>query len=184
MNLSQITSTNLQITSQRLAMNLMTEHDWPEFNLLQSDEKLMANIGPVLSEAEVREKFIDRIKPFNKETGHWVTLIMRDKFTNEFIGSIGFKFQSIEDERTEIGYLVIQKFNGQGYVTEAGKALLSFLLKQVNVRKVVANCTTTNIGSWRVMEKLGLQREGCLLSDFYLNGMWHDSYCYGLVHLD
>jgi len=162
-------------------MNLMTEQDWPEFNILQSDEELMANIGPILTETEVRDKFNDRIKPFNNEAGHWITLIMRNKLTNEFVGSIGFKFQSIEDQRVEIGYLVIQKFNGQGYVTEAGKALMAFLLEQVSVRKIVANCITTNIGSWKVMEKLGLQREGCLLSDFYLNGNWHDSYCYGLV---
>ena len=148
---------------------------------MQTDKVLMANIGPILSEPELREKFDSRIKPFTNEEDHWITLIMRDKQSEEFIGSIGFKFESIENQRVEIGYLVILKFNGQGYVTEAGKAVIHFLLEQIKVRKVIANCTTSNIGSWKVMEKLNLQREGLLKSDFYLNGEWQDSYCYGLV---
>ena len=184
MNLAVITANNLNLITDSLKISLMTAEDWSAFLSLQSDEELMKKIGPVLPENEIRTKFEDRIRSWKNEEEHWITLIINDKETNKFIGSIGFKFQSIDHQRVEIGYLVLQEFNGQGYITEAGKAITSFLLEQVKVRKIVAYCEPTNIGSWKVMEKLNFQREALLKSDNYFNGKWRDSYSYGLVNAD
>ena len=130
----------------------------------------------------IKTKFLDRIKPFNQEEGHWLTLNIHDKETNAFVGSIGFKLDSIIEQRFEVGYLVLKQFGGKGYITEAGHAIVDFLLNQVMVKKVVAYCTTVNIGSWKVMGKIGLHREGELKSDIFVNEIWYDSYAYGLVN--
>ncbi len=182
MNLSAITPENLTILTERLALSLMTLPDLNNFNLLQTDVELMKYIGPILSDEQIKTKFIDRIRPFNEEEGHWVTLNIHDKISNEFIGSIGFKLDSITEQRFEIGYLVLPQFGGKGYITEAGIAIVDFLLHNVGLKKITAHCTTINIGSWKVMEKIGFHREGELKSDIFLNNIWYDSYAYGLIN--
>jgi len=182
MNLAAITARNLNLITDRLKMSIMIADDWPDFVSVQSNKEIMEHVGAILPENELRAKFENRIRPWANEEDHWITLIIRDKETNKFIGSFAFKFQSIDHQCVEIGYLILQEFNGQGLVTEAGKAVFPFLLEQVKVKKIVAGCDPTNIGSWKVMEKLNLQREGLLKSDHYYNGKWHDSYCYGLVN--
>ena len=182
MNLSAITPENLNISTDRLILSLMTLTDLSNFSLLQTDIELMKYIGPILSGEDIKTKFLDRIKPFNQEEGHWLTLNIHDKETNAFVGSIGFKLDSIIEQRFEVGYLVLKQFGGKGYITEAGHAIVDFLLNKVMVKKVVAYCTTVNIGSWKVMGKIGLHREGELKSDIFVNEIWYDSYAYGLVN--
>ncbi|MFT5757173.1 MAG: ribosomal-protein-alanine N-acetyltransferase [Alteromonadaceae bacterium] len=182
MNLSAITPENLTIITERLVLSLMTLTDLDNFSLLQTDVDLMKYIGPILSNEQIKIKFIDRIKPFNEEEGHWITLNIHEKNSNKFIGSIGFKLDSIIDQRFEIGYLVLTPFGGKGYITEAGCAIVDFLINKIGVKKITAHCTTDNIGSWKVMEKIGLHREGELKSDMFVHDIWYDSYAYGLIN--
>jgi RimJ/RimL family protein N-acetyltransferase len=142
----------------------------------------MKDIGVVLSEQEIINKFNERTRTWIKDEGHWLTLAIHCNSTNAFIGSIGFNIKSISCQSAEIGYLVLSQFQGKGYITEAGEALIDFLFNQVKVRKIIAYCTTRNTSSWRVMEKLGLQREGILKSDFSIGDSWFDSYVYGYVN--
>ena len=76
------------------------------------------------------------------------------------IGQIGTKGQPDEAGRIEIGYGMNPSSWGQGYATEAVGALIAFLLAQPNVRTVTAETLPNNIGSIRVLEKLGFVRTG------------------------
>ena len=182
MDLSVITDKNLQFSTERLTIKLMGESNWPDFQSIQADSELMKYIGPILSLDELRTKFLDRIRPFAQEEKHWLTLAIYCNKTTEFIGSVGFQIDSINDQRAEIGYLVLPNFSGKGFITEACQVVNNFIFEQIKVRKIVAHCSTENIGSWRVMEKLGLLREGELKMDLCIGDNWYDGYCYGLVN--
>jgi RimJ/RimL family protein N-acetyltransferase len=181
-DLSVITNANLQFTTDRLTLRLMNEDNWPDFQNIQSDTELMKYIGPILPLEELEAKFFERIRPFTQEEKHWLTLAIYCNVSNDFIGSVGFQIDSISDQRAEIGYLSLPKYSGKGYITEACQVLNKFLLEQVKVRKIVAHCTTENTASWKVMEKIGLLREGELKMDFCVGENWYDGYCYGLVN--
>ncbi len=182
MNLDLINDESLKLSTSRLNISLMSADNFEEFRLLQTDKELMKDIGAILSEQEIIDKFNDRIRAWTKDEGHWLTLAMHCNSTNEFIGSIGFNIKSIDYQSAEIGYLTLSKFQGKGYITEAGRSLIDFLFSTVKVRKIVAYCTTRNSGSWRVMEKLDLKREGLLKSDVCIGNTWFDSYVYGYVN--
>lgn len=182
MNLSVITPQNLELTTERLSIKLMNEANWPDFRAIQSDSELMKYIGPILPLNELKAKFLERIRPFNQEEKHWLTLAVYCNITKEFVASVGFQIDSINDQRAEIGYLALPRYSGRGYVTEACQALNDFIFEQIRVRKIVAHCTTENVGSWKVMEKLGLLREGELKMDLCVGNRWYDGYNYGLVN--
>jgi len=173
---------NFSLSTKRLTLVPMTKHHWSEFKALKGDPSLMAHIGDVPKEQALKEDFALRAGPWQAEEGLWCSLLMYDKTEQDFIGSFGFRIDSLENRRMELGYSLLAQCQGQGYATEAGIALIRFLFEQVKVRKLVAACTTNNIASWKIMEKLSFKREGVLQSDIFINNAWHDSYLYGLVN--
>ena len=182
MQLSKITKEDLSLSTARLKISLMTNDDRANFKLLQTDIELMEFIGSIPSEKELKEKFEQRIDPWEKNEFQWQSLIVKDKITNTFIGSISFKLDSIEFERAEMGYMMLKEHHGKGYTTEACTALITCLFDILQVRKIISRCKVENIGSWKVMEKLGLKREGCFEMHSQANGIWGDDYSYGLVN--
>jgi RimJ/RimL family protein N-acetyltransferase len=94
------------------------------------------------------------------------------KATGQPIGSVGLVPTIVpwgvlgNKPATEHHYLISPEFGmfwavldihqGNGYATEAAKALLDYIFKQLLARRVVATTETDNIGSQRVMEKIGM----------------------------
>ena len=170
------------LQSERLNIDLMTKEDWPLFLYLQTHPRLMTFIRPVLSEPTIREMFELQTAPLASEEQRWFSFILRCKQTGDFIGSIAFKITDMANARAEIGYLADENVQGKGYITEAVKRVIHFLFNELNVKKIVAQCATQNIGSWKVMEKSGMKREGEFQAHQYLNGIWFDAYSYGLIN--
>ncbi len=75
-------------------------------------------------------------------------------------GHIGAVCAYLNEERTtaEIGWIINKKYWRKGYAFEASKLLVEFCKKDLNVHQFTAVCDTENIGSYRVMEKLGMKR--------------------------
>lgn len=60
----------------------------------------------------------------------------------------------------DIGYAYLPAFRGQGYAAEAGAAVLRHGLGRLGLPRILAIVTEANGGSIRVLEKLGMRREG------------------------
>ena len=64
--------------------------------------------------------------------------------------------------RPNLGYVLARPYWGQGYMTEAVGAIVEWLLREEDVFRVWATCDVQNISSARVLEKVGMEREGVL----------------------
>jgi len=181
MDLSTLTTKNLSFSTERLFIRLMTSDDLHYFSQLQDNPTLMTYIGPIIDKSALTEKFNKRTKCLSDLT-QWFTLLVFEHSTNAFCGSVGFLLQDTDNHRVEIGYIALESMQGKGFITEAAQVMNAFIFNQLKAKKIVASCAVQNIASWKVMEKLGLEREGNLKSDFHVNGQWYDSYCYGLVN--
>jgi len=80
------------------------------------------------------------------------------KKTGKLIGSCEFHLSG--DCKAEIGWIIHSDHWNKGYGTEMGKRLLELGFDELNQHRIVARCDTENIGSYRIMEKLGMRREG------------------------
>jgi [ribosomal protein S5]-alanine N-acetyltransferase len=83
--------------------------------------------------------------------------------------------------RAEIGYSMAPGLWNQGFMTEAARAVLHWLFTQTDVVRVMATADERNIGSWRVMEHLGMQHEGTLRMHRNDRGTPADQVVYGLL---
>jgi RimJ/RimL family protein N-acetyltransferase len=87
---------------------------------------------------------------------HWVIESAEDKQV------IGMIIARVNAEKWELGYVLARAHWRQGYMTEALKGIIAWALKQKEIHRVWAVCDVDNIASARVMEKVGMQREGIL----------------------
>jgi RimJ/RimL family protein N-acetyltransferase len=82
----------------------------------------------------------------------------------------------------ELGWVVAPAHAGQGYATEAVRALLRICFVDLGLRRVTAGCFAANVPSWRLMEKLGMRRElHAVRESLHRSGEWLDGYGYALL---
>ena len=81
----------------------------------------------------------------------------------------------------EIGYALGIAHRGQGYATEAARGLLAYAFAELGLHRVQATTRPDNRGSWRVMERLGMRREGHLREATFSEGAWTDELIYGIL---
>ena len=77
------------------------------------------------------------------------------------VGSIGLHI-NVRHETAELGYALARQMWGRGIVPEAGRAVIDWGFERYGLHKVFAESDARNRQSWRVMEKLGMTREGVL----------------------
>ena len=94
------------------------------------------------------------------------------------IGSTELHIESPEHRRGTMGYLIAPAAQGQGYATEAAQAVLNFGLTTGGLHRITATCDPDNLGSARVLEKIGMSREGRLRDHFLVRGTWRDRLIY------
>lgn len=86
-----------------------------------------------------------------------------------------------EHRRVELGYSIRKDLWGRGLATEAVSALLVFAFERLDLRRIEADVDPRNVGSLRVLEKLGFVREGLLRERWELGGELQDGLFFGLL---
>jgi RimJ/RimL family protein N-acetyltransferase len=67
-----------------------------------------------------------------------------------------------EHRHAELGYWIAKPFWGNGYATEAARAVVDYAFRERGLNRVLAECFAGNPASARVLEKAGMTREGTL----------------------
>ena len=81
----------------------------------------------------------------------------------------------------EMGYSIAQRLWGQGLMTEAVRAVIGHAFESMGIVRIQAYADSRNKGSWRVMEKAGMKREGVLRSNGAIRGESIDDVLYAIV---
>lgn len=85
----------------------------------------------------------------------------------------------------ELGWVLNPAYARRGYATEAVRALMQAAFDQLGAHRVIAACFAANEPSWRLMERLGMQREEySRASSLHRSGEWMDSMTYAILSTD
>ncbi len=93
----------------------------------------------------------------------------------------GFVNLMPEAGAAELGYGIARPLWGQGLVTEAAAAALRHGFDSLGLARIYAYAVVHNEASWRVMEKLGMKREGFLRRRRMIRGEYVDDVLYSVV---
>ncbi len=80
----------------------------------------------------------------------------------------------------EIGYWIGEPYWGRGYATDAVRQCLKFAFEELNLLRVYANIYEYNIGSMKVLEKVGFEKEAIIKSSIMKEGKIFDEHLYSI----
>jgi ribosomal-protein-alanine N-acetyltransferase len=124
--------------------------------------------------------FLQRIACDNAEGRSYGFLIF-SRSSGQLLGSVG---GAIEKHRMQFGYCLARDAWGRGYATEAASAFVDAALEIPELWRIQAFCDIENSASARVLEKIGLEREGILRKYMVLPNRGEaprDVYCYARI---
>jgi [ribosomal protein S5]-alanine N-acetyltransferase len=102
------------------------------------------------------------------------------KQDNQLIGGIGLQVDDTH-KRAELGYWIGVPFSGNGYATEAARAMLAHGFGNLQLHRIFASHFTGNTASAGVLKKIGMRHEGCQRDHILKWGKFLDSELYGIL---
>jgi RimJ/RimL family protein N-acetyltransferase len=102
---------------------------------------------------------------------------------SEYLGNIGTFGFNWTNEHCEIGYWILGKFEGLGYMTEAVIALEETLFK-VGFNRIVIRFDPLNNRSGSIPRRLGYHDEGTLRQTIKVNGSFQDLKVFSKIKSD
>ena len=113
--------------------------------------------------------------------GRDITYAVTQREGGLLVGAVRLLDINTQHARAELGYWTGVEFWGFGYCTEAVTRLIQFANEHLGTTRIIARCFARNPASARVMEKVGLKKEGCLAKHFLKNGTYEDVLLCGLA---
>jgi ribosomal-protein-alanine N-acetyltransferase len=84
-------------------------------------------------------------------------------------------------EQGEIWYSIRPDHQRRGIATEAARMLLRIGFAKMNLHRMFATCLPENPASARVLEKIGMRKEGCQRQSLKIHGVWRDCFLYAIL---
>ncbi len=171
----------MEILTQRLVLRELRESDRDAFYALYSDAAFRRYEGSPLSKEEACRELQFCLERARQEPRKQYRLAVTIPPEDRLQGYVHMTENIASICEWEIGWGMHPALWGKGYATEAARELLRFAFDTLHAHRVVAFCHADNLASVRVMEKLGMRREGRLRAVRWLNGQWWDEYVYGIL---
>ncbi|MGM9985646.1 MAG: GNAT family N-acetyltransferase [Bacillaceae bacterium] len=172
----------LYIESKRIILREIDEGDWIDVHNYASQEIVCQYqpLGPNTEEeskAFVKQVMIDTHK--NPRSRFFFAIILKEK--EKMIGAVELNVHDFFHRVGEIGYILHPAYWGMGFATEASQQLLAFGFNPLNLHRIYATCDQRNSGSAKVLEKIGMTREGTIREDLLLRDGWRNSFLYSIL---
>jgi ribosomal-protein-serine acetyltransferase len=126
------------------------------------------DLGPWMPWARGKKPTIDESEE-NVRIGltRWITredlwMFIYDKKSGQYIGGTGLHRINWDIPAVEIGYWIRTSRSGEGIITESTNALTRFAFEFLKCKRVEIKCSSRNLKSVAVMERLGFEREALL----------------------
>ena len=121
---------------------------------------VMEHLGGPLERDAIAQKHAKAMDLYAREGFSFLMMIERE--TGELVGHCGLKRVDHEAAKNqgdfEIGWIIREDRWRRGYAIEAVRAVLEWAFLTHGAPHVVALTSQRNVPSWRLMEKLGMER--------------------------
>jgi len=108
----------------------------------------------------------------------WLAITLRSD--GRQIGGIGLRVDQ-QHQHAELGYWLGVEYWGKGYASEAGREMIRYGFQDLAMHRIFASHFKHNPASGRILQKLGMQHEGCQREHLLKWGQFVDSELYGLL---
>ncbi len=176
----------MEFNSERLTFREFNQKDFTLFSSVFTNEQVMkyALFDRFTDEEELKLYFQQILKNNTTEKYRKAYEFAVFKSSNNSfigIGDIEMNYQNQIAVSGEMGYFLLPDFWGNGYATEIGDFLINFSFTNLKLHRVTASCNSNNKPSERVMQKLGMAKEGEFRKARFKNGKWDNEFRYAIL---
>lgn len=168
--------------TERFILRRFAGEDWRDLHEYLSQE-IVVKYEPygVFTEEESKREAARRAS----DEAFWAVCL---KENGKVIGNIYFRQQEPQAYMTwELGYVFNAGYHGKGCATEACRKILQYGFVQLGAHRIIGMCNPDNAASWRLLERLGMKREGHFRKPAFFTKspegkpIWHDAYQYSIL---
>jgi RimJ/RimL family protein N-acetyltransferase len=168
------------ITTDRLLLRKLEINDRDDFFRYRSLPEVYEYQSFMPKNVAEVDDFIrnNQSNPNISNTWFQLAIIKRDE--DVLIGDIGIHF--LEDNaQVEVGYTLAPSYQGKGYAIEALKAVINYLFFDLKKHRISASVDPNNTKSIRLLEKLGMRKEGHFIKSYRMGDRWLDDSIYAML---
>lgn len=168
--------------TERLRVRRMSPDDVDEFLAYQTHPKVMRYqpYEPATRESAIRFLTKEATQEAS-EDGYYIAFAVCHNRDQKVMGEVCLDVAPKAQSKAVIGWAFHPDYHGQGYAREAAQALLCYAFTDLALHRIHTFCDTRNTASFRLMERLGMRREGHTKQSMYLRGEWADEFHYALL---
>lgn len=170
------------LTTDRLVLREFVEDDWRAVLAYQSDSRYLRFNTWTKRTPEDVQAFVGRFVTQQRQDPRLkFQLAITLPPAGQLIGNAGIRIKTAGGHEADIGYELDPQHWGQGYASEAARALVQFGFERLRLHRISAHCLVENTASARVLEKLGMRLEGRLRDSECFKGRYWDTLHYAIL---
>ncbi len=153
-----------RLETDRLYIRPFIDKDWEPFFSFMRDEKATQYLSFISEQKTYKgaeELFNMIIDRYGKENQIFVLAVVR-KSDDQYVGAIGLMTVKGSTD-VEVFYILLPKYWGKGYATEATHRLFAYVYSESDVQRIVASIFPANRASERVAERVGMVYQGFVM---------------------
>ncbi len=169
------------LKTPRLQLRPFTEGDAPDVQRLAGAREIAdttLTIPHPYADGLAEQWIAGHAPAFEAGTHAVFAIVLRDG--GQLVGTIGLTIDRSID-KGELGYWVGKPYWGRGYCTEAATAILDYGFATLGLNRVSARHLVRNPASGRVLQKIGMTREGRARQDTVKWGKYEDLVLCGIL---
>ena len=165
----------LEDAEERLQLLTENREHFQKWSPVKRNEEYFTLQGQIDCIKDFMAKSVDDVK-------YDYGIFLKVDNTLSLIGEVQFTFVERGPKQTcMVGYHIGKKFNGFGYMTKALEIALKIAFEELKFHRVTSQVNPENIGSLRVLEKVGFVKEGYARKYLKIDDVWHDHVCLALL---
>lgn len=165
----------MYVKTKRLLIRNFEFKDWQAVYEYTSDRNVMKYIPEGVFSEKAAKEFVN--KNIGDKAENFPVVLIDE---NILIGHIAF-YKYFGEHTYEIGWVFNPKYYNRGFATEAAKAVVQYGFEKMKLHRIIATCQPQNIPSHRIMEKIGMRREGYFKKCIPKGNEWWDEYYYAIL---
>lgn len=166
-------SLSLALTHDVCMEPLGSRHAAAAFQVVDRHRVALGRFMRWVDETRNVQDMAHRLTRAAEGNGLWAGLFWR----GEIVGAVVLK--DVHDGQAEVGYWIVETFEGRGLVTQACRALEAHAFDELGLTRLEIQCCEANGRSRAVAVRLGYQMEKTLPDACFIRGRWHDLVVYG-----
>lgn len=168
------------LSNGRLSLREFTKDDWIDVHKYASQE-IVCQYQPWGPNTEEDSKgFVNQVikDALQQPRTRFAFAII---YKENMIGTGEINIRNFTNRVGEVAYIVNPDYWGKGIATDVAKFLINYGFKELKLHRIYATCDPRNIGSSKVLEKVGMIKEGRIREHLLVKDGWRDSILYSVL---